>query len=335
MSKQAPSNSSVTIPISLAEKALRVGVFLLLLVVVFGCLWQTINSVRAENLLRQGRFLAANSPTSNKRLQFILDALKLDSTNLEARQDLARFMDNQTKIRFQNNQFNLIKEDELLKAYDDLDLLINSYPYQPRILTQKADLANILSVYYLQLENEQKVDFYSQEYFRYNFQSFKQLPKPLLNPAGFNLDVLIASNNVKQFAAAAEVLGFTTFSPGISPMADPRGRQICLNTWVNLQLYPLFFDQLFVEMKNPEQQLPLIQRFLFPLESNEENRLKIIDLLSRLKQENLLSKHGEIYLKDLSAKKPTLSIDQPQKASSAPSLILPKGEAISPENQEK
>lgn len=319
----SPLNGCATTP---AMKLLRLGVVLGLWALVIGIWVQTTNAIRAENLLRQGRFLAEKSPTSNKRLQFILDALKIDPTSLEARQDMARFVDNETKIRFQNKQYNLIKEADLLESYNNLDRLIDAYPYQPRILRQKADLANILSIYYMERRDQEKVDFYSKAYFDYNFQAYRQLAKPLELPQKFNLDVLISANNVKQFAFAAEVLGNCAFVPELSLSDAPQSKQIALNTWLNLNLNQLLYDQLYTELQIKEQQLPLIQRYLFTLDQNSENRKLIAELLMQLKSEGKLFEHGELYLNNLLKtldSKPTELI-QPESTSA---ILAPPAEA--------
>ncbi|MGF1572096.1 MAG: hypothetical protein ACFCU1_03415 [Sumerlaeia bacterium] len=309
---------------------LRVGFAAAVWVLVSVILLNTVRSIRAENQLRQGRYLAENSPTSNKRLQFITNALELDPSSLEARHDLARFVDNQTKQRFQNNQYNLIKEDDLLKAYNNLDLLIDSYPYQPRILRQKADLANILSLFYMQRGEQEKADSYNEAYFEFNMKAYRQLPQPLNTPQKFNLDVLISANNTRQFAAAAEVLGYTALIPERSIHHYPQTKQVALNAWLNLSLVPLVYDELFTQMQSEQDQLPLIQRYLFTLDQDPYNRPFTLDLLERLKAENKLFEHGQVYLTNLrtpkskvleNTEKPTVE-DEELKQDSSPSAPL-------------
>jgi hypothetical protein len=267
---------------------------------VLGVWLHTWKAVKAENMLRQGRFLAQNSPTSNKRLQLIQNALKADYTSLEARQDLARFRDNETKLRFQSNQYNLIREEELLTAYSQLDALIGTYPYQPRILRQKADFANILSVYYQQVGNTEKAATYTQEYFEFYLRSYRQVPVPLETPKAFLLDVLISSNNSGHPVVAAEVLGFTETNPlewGVGE--DPRGRQVILNTWMQLRLYPLLYDELYKDFQRPEDQLPLLRRYCVPLMNDPYARDSMLFFLRTLKEKKLLGPEAEIFLKDL------------------------------------
>ena len=294
-----PQNPSLPRP-AIAERVLAVAVAVLLVGLVLGVWVHTWKVVKAENMLRQGRFLAQNSPTSNKRLQLIQDALKTDSTSLEARQDLARFRDNETKLRFQSSQYNLIREEELLSAYSQLDALIGTYPYQPRILRQKADFANILSVYYQQIGDTEKATAYTQDYFDFYLRSYRQVPVPLETPKAFLMDVLISSNNSGHPLVAAEVLGFTETNPlewGVGE--DPRGRQVILNTWMQLRLYPLLYDELYKDFQRPEDQLPLLRRYCVPLMNDPYARDSMLFFLRTLKGKNQLGLESEIFLKDL------------------------------------